>query len=107
MHPLLASGRRLAAYLLAWVPVLLLLSFITQAAGGFPWWQEVSVLAPTCGIFAFACLSPWYLCRALPLHKVGWTNLLVTFGAAAAAGSLIFVGTFKLMELALGTAIPS
>jgi hypothetical protein len=101
MHPILAGGRRLLGYLLAWLPVLALLTFVAKAAGGLGWWQELEVLTPACGVFAFACLSPWYLCRALPLHQVGWVNLLSTFGAAAAAGSLVFVGSIELVALAL------
>ena len=95
------------AYLLAWLPVLALLAFVAKAAGGLAWWQELALLTPACGVFAFACLSPWYLCRALPLHRVGWLNLLSTFGVAAAAGSLVFVGSIKLVALALGEFAPA
>jgi len=95
------------AYLLAWLPVLLLLAFVAKAAGGLAWWQEFALLTPACGVFAFACLSPWYLCRALPLHRVGWVNLLSTFGVAAAAGSLVFVGSIKLVALALAEFVPA
>jgi two-component system, LytTR family, sensor histidine kinase AlgZ len=107
MHPIFAGGRRLLGYLLAWLPVLALLAFVAKAAGGLAWWREFVLLAPACMVFAFACLSPWYLCRALPLHRVGWVHLLSTFGVAAAAGSLIFVGSVKLAALALAEFLPS
>src|SRR5271157_5479215 len=99
MHPIFGGGRRMLAYLLAWLPVLTLLAFAAKAAGGLAWWQEFALLTPACGVFAFACLSPWYLCRALPLDRVGWMNLLSTFGVAAAAGGLVFVGSIKLGAL--------
>ena len=54
-------------YMLAWLPVLTLLGLVAKAAGGLPWGQEFAVLTPACVVFAFACLSPWYVCRALPL----------------------------------------
>jgi sensor histidine kinase YesM len=107
MHPLLASGRRLAAYLLVWIPILALLALIAKQSGGLSFWKELGLLAPACFIFAFACLSPWYLCRALPLHGVGWTNVLVAFGAAAAAASLVFVGSSKLVSLAVEQFVPA
>jgi hypothetical protein len=107
MHPIFGGGRRMLAYLLAWLPVLLLLAFVAKAAGGLAWWQELALLTPACAVFAFACLSPWYLCRALPLHRVGWLHLLSTFGVAAAAGSLVFVGSVKLVSLALEGFFPA
>lgn len=94
-------------YMLAWLPVLVLLAFVAKAAGGLAWWQELALLTPACAVFAFACLSPWYLCRALPLHRVGWLHLLSTFGVAAAAGSLVFVGSVKLVSLALEGFFPA
>jgi hypothetical protein len=93
--------------MLAWLPVLVLLAFVAASSGGLAWWQELAPLTPACVVFAFACLSPWYLCRALPLHRVGWVNLLFTFGAAAAAGSLVFVGSVKLVALALAEFVPA
>jgi two-component system sensor histidine kinase AlgZ len=86
---------------------LVLLALVAKAAGGLAWWLELAVLTPACAVFAFACLSPWYLCRALPLHRVGVTNLLGTYGAAAAAGSLVFVGSVKLMSLVVEEFEPS
>jgi len=97
----------LLGYMLAWLPVLTLLGLVAKAAGGLPWGQEFAVLTPACVVFAFACLSPWYVCRALPLDRVGWVNLLATFSAAAAAGSLVFVGSIKLAALAIGEFIPA
>jgi len=107
MHPILGGGRRLLGYMLAWVPVLLLLAFAAKSAGGLAWWQELGLLTPACGVFAFACLSPWHLCRALPLHRVGGVNLLTSFGAAAVAGSLVFVGSAKLVALAIEGLVPA
>ena len=107
MHPIFGGGKRLLAYMLAWLPVLALLAFVAKAAGGLGWWREALLLAPACAVFAFACLSPWYLCRALPLHRVGWVHLLTTFGVAAAAGSLVFVGSIKLVALAVAEFVPA
>ena len=68
MHPILASRRRLLLYLLAWIPILALLAFVTRAATSVTWRDAIAVLAPACLVYAFVCLSPWYICRARPLR---------------------------------------
>ncbi len=91
MHPILAS-RRLLFYLLAWLPAAALLTYLTWAGGGFRLPQAAAVVAPACFVYAFACLSPWYLCRTRPFSLPALPELAVTFGAAAAAGGLLLAG---------------
>jgi signal transduction histidine kinase len=90
MHPILASRRRLLAYLLAWIPILALLVLVT---GGASWRQAVGVLAPASLVYAFICLSPWYLCRTRPLRLSSLSYLLLTWSAAAVVVSSIFAGS--------------
>jgi two-component system, LytTR family, sensor histidine kinase AlgZ len=90
MHPILASGRRLLLYLLAWVPVLAFLAYACWASTGIPPAAAAALLAPACLVFAFACLSPWYLCRALPLGLSA--PFLSTWGAASAAAGAVLAG---------------
>lgn len=92
MHPLFESPRRLFAYLLAWVPLLALLVYVLWASGGMTWQDAAAVLAPSCLVYAFACLSPWYVCGTLPLRQGNWFSILVTFTAASLACSLVLVG---------------
>jgi LytS/YehU family sensor histidine kinase len=91
MHPILAS-RRLLFYLLAWLPAGALLTYLTWAGGGFRLPQAAAVVAPACFVYAFACLSPWYLCRTRPFSLEALPELAVTFCAAAAAGGLLLAG---------------
>ena len=63
MHPILASRRRLLLYLLAWTPILALLVYVTWMAGGITLWRAAGVLTLPCLVYAFACLSPWYIAR--------------------------------------------
>jgi hypothetical protein len=87
MHPILASARRLILYLLAWVPVGALLAPI---AGGATWADASAVLAPACLVFAFVCLSPWYICRARPLRLSALPGLvLLHAGAATVVGGVL------------------
>jgi hypothetical protein len=106
MHPILASRRRLFLYLGAWAPILALLVYVSWMAGGTTWWGAAEVLAPACALFAFACLSPWYIARTRPLRLSNLTELIFTWGAAATAGSLLLVGGVWLASATLRQARP-
>jgi len=101
MHPLLESSRRMVGYLLAWVPLLALLVYVMWASGGMTWMDAAVVLAPSCLVYAFACLSPWYICGTLPLGPDRWQSLAMTFGMASTACSLVLVGGAWLMASAI------
>jgi hypothetical protein len=92
MHPLLASRGRILLYLAGWIPVLALLDYLMWAAGGASWVQNTAVLGPACFLFAFACLSPWPMCRVRPLRLADAATLAVTWAAAASAASATFTG---------------
>jgi LytS/YehU family sensor histidine kinase len=49
-----------------------------------------AVLAPACAVLAFACLSPWPLCRVRPLRLSAAGSLAFTWAGAAAAASSTF-----------------
>jgi hypothetical protein len=92
MHPLLASRWRILVYLAGWVPILALLNYLMWAAGGASWVQNTAVLGPACVLYAFACLSPWPMCRVRPLRLPDAATLAVFWAAAAAAASAMFTG---------------
>ena len=96
MHPILESPRRLLLYLLAWVPVVALLVYATWAAGGVAWTSAAAVLGPACFIYAFDCLSPWYICRTRPFDLTNLSGLLATWTAASVAGGLVLAGGARL-----------
>ena len=105
MHPILSS-RRLLLYLLAWTPVLALLVYVSWMAGGATWWAAAEVLTPACLLFAFACLSPWYIGRARPLRWSNLTELLITWTAASVTGGLLLVGAVWLTASVTGQVRP-
>jgi two-component sensor histidine kinase len=105
MHPLLASRRRVLLYLLAWTPILALLVYVTAAYGAASWREAASALAPACAVYAFVCLSPFYVCRSRPLSLARTSGLAGTFGVAALAGGLIFAGTAWMAVRALGQSV--
>ena len=92
MHPLLASRGRFRIYLLVWSQILPLLALVTWAVGRGPWLAAIAVLAPACAVYAFICLSPWYICQSRPLTVSSAPSLAVTHLAAASAGGLLLTG---------------
>ena len=106
MHPLLVRSRRLVVYLLAWIPIVALLAYIAWAAGGLSWKDAAEVLAPACGVFAFVCLSPWYVCRTRPLRPSNFASLAFAHAAAAGAAGLILAGAVWLAAYLLATPVP-
>ena len=92
MHPILAKRGRILLYLAGWIPVLALLDYLMWASGSASWVQNTAVLAPACVLFAFACLSPWPICRVRPLRLAGAAMLVATWAAAAVAASALFTG---------------
>jgi len=92
VHPILADPRRLALYLAAWIPLVLLLAGVLASTGDFTWIQAGELMVPLAGVYAFVCLSAWYLCRFLPLRTSSLFYVLVTVNAAAAASSAIWAG---------------
>jgi two-component system sensor histidine kinase AlgZ len=91
MHPILASKARLGLYLLAWVPLAGMLTRLLAGSGGMSWYEAAGMAAPLCVIYAFVCLSAWYLCRFVPLHPSGVFRILLANFSAAALASLLWV----------------
>ena len=99
MHPLLVSGAALAIYLVGWIPLAALLVYVLQASGTLGWEASAAIVAPACLVYAFVCLSPWYVVRMTPLRSSAMTRILTTNFAAAIAGSIL------LLAIARGTAV--
>jgi hypothetical protein len=90
MHPLLVDGRRLAMYLVAWVPIGALLAM--GLAPGIGWAAAAAQFLPLGLIYAFIGLSAWYLCRAFPLDQgIQLGRLLLVHTLAGAITSALWV----------------
>ena len=92
MHPILADPRRLALYLAAWIPLVAMLAGLLASTRDFTWLQASELTLPLAVVYAFVCLSAWYLCQFLPLRGTSIFYLLMTVNAAAAVSSLIWAG---------------
>ena len=91
MHPILANKTRLALYLLAWLPVAGLLKALLGVSGNLSWSEAVVFVLPLTLVFAFVGLSPWHLCRVLPIRPAGISKLILNHSGAAFAAALFWI----------------
>jgi hypothetical protein len=87
MHPILARGRRLALYLGAWTLVGMLLAALLAGPGGLSATRSLVVAIPLALVYAFFCLSAWYVARSTPLGPTGGVRLIATALTASAISS--------------------
>lgn len=83
MHPILASGRRLGLYLASWLQIGVLLAAAYSTASAAGWLEAFVVILPLCLVYAFVCLSAWYVCRAAPLAATPFLRTFVSHAGAA------------------------
>ena len=94
MHPILSNRAHLGLYLLSWLPIGLALIYWPVATGHLNWWESGAVVFPPLVIYAFLCLSPWYLCQIFPLGRTAGHRLIVNHTAAASVASGLWLVTF-------------
>ena len=101
MHPLLVSGAALLAYLIGWVPLAALMVYVLEASSNLGWLASTAIIVPACAVYAFVCLSPWYVVRITPLQGSAVTRVLVTNFGAAIGGSILFLAIARGMAVML------
>ncbi len=101
MHPLLTPIRRFGLYLLAWLPLALILIYLMAVPGRLGWLDATALIIPLCLIYQFVCLSAWYSCKAAPLQKSTAQRIWLTHVLAAALLSLLWVLLAKLLAYGL------
>jgi two-component system sensor histidine kinase AlgZ len=100
MHPLLQNRNSLFAYLFAWIPLGAMLGVVIAGAGHLDGRATLAVVAPVTMLLAVVCLSPWYLCRSLPLNSTPqWKVLAYHSVAAMLASSLVLLVVPFLLQL--------
>src|SRR5579862_2164335 len=101
MHPLLVSGAALAIYLVGWIPLAALLVYVLEASGSLGWEASAAIVVPACAVYAFVCLSPWYVVRMTPLRGSAVTRILATNFGAAVGGSILLLAIARGMAVLL------
>jgi len=113
VHPLLAGRRRIVLYLGVWAGIGVVLGALLVLAAPRPVSDAAIFVGPLTLIYAFACLSAWWVCRSHPLGSAqpfrlggvlagaalqtsavwtvvaaGWAALLRTRGIGAESGRM-------------------
>jgi len=90
MHPLLARLDYAAAYIGAWLVAGVLLS-ASVAQQDVAWVDAFIFVVPTFVVYAFVCLSAWYVSRAMPLTTSRAPSVATASGAAALSGGVMWL----------------
>jgi two-component system, LytTR family, sensor histidine kinase AlgZ len=92
MHPILADGRRLFAYLVAWGLVGTLISAQLVLAASFDWAEAFAFALPLTLLFGFVGLGAFWVCQSAPLQLSRMVRSLVTQLIAAVMSAALWLG---------------
>ncbi|MEK7730085.1 MAG: histidine kinase [candidate division KSB1 bacterium] len=96
MHPILAHKTKLGLYLASWLMLAVLLAALAAAVGGNLSWQEaLALLVPMMLVYAFVCLSTWYLCRVFTLERSSVLQLFGVYAVAAIVSTALWLALGK------------
>ena len=101
MSPILANFRRLGLYLLGWAFLAILTTDQLATSGGLSWAEAAAISVPLCLIYAFICLSSWYVCRLTPLRLRSVESLLTIHLAASVVASVFWIVTARVVATAV------
>lgn len=96
MHPILAQRTKFGLYLAVWLLLAVLFAGLAVLAGNLSWQEALLLLAPMMLLYAFVCLSTWYLCRAFTLERSSTAQLLGVHLAAALISAGLWFALGKL-----------
>jgi two-component system, LytTR family, sensor histidine kinase AlgZ len=106
MHPLLAGRLRIVLYLVLWTGIGGLLTGLFVLLEPRPVGHAALFAGPLTLVYAFACLSAWWVCRSRPLGAApSWRLAAVLAGAAlqsAAVWTLAGAGWAALLKARAG-----
>jgi two-component system sensor histidine kinase AlgZ len=102
MHPILLNFRRLGFYLLGWSVLTILVVDQLATSAEFGWTPGVALGVPLTLLYAFVCLSSWYVCRITPLRLRSLESILTIHiagaGLAGAAWMVIARGVLAALS---------
>jgi two-component system sensor histidine kinase AlgZ len=87
VHPILGRIDRLVVYLATWLTVCVFVAGVFTRFG-LSWTEALALLVPLFVVYAFVCLSAWYVSKATPLTGSLLRVIVSSVLAAAFAGGL-------------------
>jgi two-component system, LytTR family, sensor histidine kinase AlgZ len=104
MHPILSHFRRLALYLVVWIPIAGMLAYLLGIPGGISWRESVAMAFPLCLLYAFICLTAWYSCRVTPLDRSSSSRIAGTHMIGALVAASLWVAAARALALVFSNA---
>jgi hypothetical protein len=101
MHPILARATRLALYLAFWLVVGILLAALLTSQAQLSVAESLLAAVPLAAMYAFVCLSAWYVARSMPLGTGGLraaATVTTASLASASAWALLARGWTRLLQ---------
>ncbi len=92
MHPILGHSGRLIVYLGAWLPVAGLLSTLVHLQQKVEWQVAVGLTTPLTLLYAFICLSAWYVVSFFPPARLGLGRFFPLYFVSSLASTLLWLG---------------
>ena len=91
MHPILSDREKLFVYLAAWLVIALLIAALVAIPGELGWTFALAFAIPASLVYAFICLSAWWLCRVYQLQKTNVLKLLGVYAVSASLSSSLWI----------------
>lgn len=101
MHPILENRQRLAIYLLAWLPIAAIFTVILKRGLNTSWPETILLTVPMALLYAFMCLSAWYVCLAAPVSDKSVMRLVITLAVASILSSVVWFALGEVWVLAI------
>jgi two-component system, LytTR family, sensor histidine kinase AlgZ len=102
MHPIFRGRWRLPAYLLVWAGVCALFTAVLGGLGArSSAGAALAFSAPLTLLYAFVCLSAWWVCRAHPLSERPLVRLAGSLGGSTVIAALCWVVVGALWDVTL------
>jgi two-component system, LytTR family, sensor histidine kinase AlgZ len=95
-------GDRLLLYLALVALISTLLGILLSAGRGLDWPDAATIAIPLAALYAFVCLSAWYVARSMPLARTGIVRLAITAASAALVSSAVWLGLARVWIQVLG-----
>lgn len=106
MHPLLQNWKATLLYIAAWAPLGAILGLLISVAGRLSAIETTIVIVPVVIVLAFVCLSPWYMCRALPLRPGRLGRIIGQHVLAALAVAVFVTAVARAVISTVSAALP-
>ncbi len=91
MHPILFQRERFLLYLSAWGVVAVILASLAVRSSTLTWGESFLMTIPMSLLYAFICLTSFYLCRAFPLRSTGYPRLFGIYLLASMLSSGLWI----------------